>query len=357
MTVHTLDIQRYLETMVEKQGTDLFLNANAPIRMKHKGQLVHFSKHPISAEATKATAFRLMNEIQRKQFEQEWEVDFSIATLKSKSRFRVNAFWQQGTVALVMRRIPANIPELEELGLPEILKDVIMRRSGLILMAGAMGSGKSTTIAAMLNHRNKHVPGHILAIEDPIEFIHPPQRCVISQRELGVDTHSYPAALKSAMREAPDVLMIGEVRETQTMQALLEIANTGILAISTLHARNTYQALQRVLSFFPPERHEDLFQELSLSLVCSLSQRLVMDKDGKQRAVMEVMLNNSVIADLIAQGKIAEIKNAMANSSTPGIQLYDDELLKLSRLGVITLEEALDKADSRVDIERRLNFG
>jgi twitching motility protein PilU len=249
------------------------------------------------------------------------------------------------------------VPELESLKLPEILKSLSLKRNGLILMTGGMGSGKTTTLSAMLNYRNQRQNGHILTIEDPLEYTHESKKSLFSHRELDLDTKSYTAALRSALRESPDVIMIGEVRDQETMQAVLEIANSGILAIATLHARNTYQALQRIISFFPPERHRELYLDLSLSLNCVLSQRLVLDKNNMMLPVMEVLLNNNLIADLIAQGKTDQIKSAMENTTLDGIQLYDVELLKLYKAGLVSLEEALDQADSKVDMERQLNFG
>ncbi|MDM8548351.1 PilT/PilU family type 4a pilus ATPase [Candidatus Venteria ishoeyi] len=352
-----LDIDRYLELMVENHATDVFFIPNSLVRMKLKGKLISAGKHVVTPEMTKATAHRLMNENQRKQFEHEMEMDFCINSAKTGARFRVNAYRQQGSVAMVMRYVRPQVPNIKELNLPDILKEVILKRAGLILVAGGMGVGKSTTIAAMLDHRNREMPGHILCIEDPIEFIHKPVKSIFSQRELGVDTHSHELAIRGAMRESPDVVMMGEVRDQKTMQSLMEMGNTGVLAISTLHARNTYQALQRVLSLFPAERHGDLCLDLSMSLVCVVSQRLVLTKENKILPALEVMLNNSVVADLILQGKLDQLKNAITNSSTPGMQLYEDTLLKMYKNGTISLEEALNKADSSVDMERRLNFG
>ena len=289
-------------------------------------------------------------------FEKELEIDFAITLAEANARFRVNAFKQQGVISMVMRYIKSQVPSLDELNLPPILKEVIMRKRGLLLMVGATGSGKSTTLAAMINHRNERQAGHILTIEDPIEFIHPHKKSVVNQRELGIDTRSYLRALRSAMREAPDVILIGEIRDQETMASSLELSNTGHLAISTLHANNAYQAMQRVINMFSQEQHKQLFMDLSLNLVSVISQRLVIAVNGKRAAAVEVMINTPHIADLILKGKIDEIKEAMSSSGAEGMQTFDMALFNLYKAGAVTLEEALANADSRTNLESRITF-
>jgi twitching motility protein PilU len=266
-------------------------------------------------------------------------------------------FRQRGRVAMVLRLIPSNIPTLEQLQLPEILGEMVMVKRGLILLVGATGSGKSTTLAAMLNHRNENQAGHILTIEDPIEFYHPNRKCIINQREVGVDTMSYARALKSSLREAPDVILIGEIRDRTTMEAALELANTGHLALSTLHANNANQAMERVINMFPQDLHKQLFMDLSLNLRGVISQRLVPDIHGKRCAAIEIMVNTPHIAELILKGEISDVKEAMQESGTRGMQTFDDALYTLYKEGRISLEEALGNADSRTNLEAKINFG
>jgi twitching motility protein PilU len=306
---------------------------------------------------TKAAALGLMNQRQLKAFEHHWEVDFAIALPDKSARFRVNVFRQRGAVAMVLRLIPSTIPTLDQLGLPEKLKQLVLHKRGLILMVGATGSGKSTTLAAMLNHRNQKMSGHILSIEDPIEYSHPNIKSIVNQREVGVDTRSYRAALKSAMREAPDVVLIGEIRDRETMEATLELANTGHLCLSTLHANNANQAMERVINLFPQELHEQLFLDLSLNVRAVISQRLVTGVDEKRCAAVEIMINTPHIADLILKGEIGAIKEAMEGSGAHGMQTFDMALYNLYKEERIDLEEALNNADSRTNLEARINFG
>ncbi|MCP4701105.1 MAG: PilT/PilU family type 4a pilus ATPase, partial [Gammaproteobacteria bacterium] len=294
-----MDITPYLELMVEKDASDLFFIVGSPVRIKIGGKIVAVGKTALTAETAKAAAHKIMNEAQRMVFEKELEADFAISLAKNNARFRINAFKQQGFVSMVLRYVKSHPPTLEELKVPEVLKELVMRKRGLILMVGATGSGKSTTLAAMINHRNENHPGHIITIEDPIEFVHPHRKSVVNQRELGIDTHSYTHALRSCMREAPDVILIGEIRDQETMQAALELCNTGHLAISTLHANNAHQAMQRIVNMFPVNRHKELYMDLSMNLVSVISQRLVISVDEKRAAVLEVMINSPFIADLI----------------------------------------------------------
>lgn len=352
-----MDINPYLKLMIEKDASDIFFTVASPIRIKAGGKIMIVGKNALTEEMMQAIAQKIMTTEQWAAFDKELEIDFAISLAEANARFRVNAFKQQGVISIVMRYIKSQIPSLEDLNLPPILKEIIMRRRGLLLMVGATGSGKSTTLAAMINHRNERQAGHILTIEDPIEFIHPHKKSVVNQRELGIDTRSYLRALKSAMREAPDVILIGEIRDQETMASSLELSNTGHLAISTLHANNAYQAMQRVINMFPQEQHKQLFMDLSLNLVGVISQRLVIGVSGKRAAAVEVMINTPHIADLILKGKIDEIKEAMSSSGAEGMQTFDMALFNLYKAGTVTLEEALANADSRTNLEAKITFG
>ncbi|HWP95119.1 MAG TPA: PilT/PilU family type 4a pilus ATPase [Gammaproteobacteria bacterium] len=351
-----MNISPYLKLMVEKKASDLYFTSNAPVKIKIEGKVISVGKNELNAEAVKAAAYGVMTPEQIQFFESNMECDFAIAE-EGVGRFRVNVFRQRGQVAMVLRYIPSNIPRLEDLNLPEVLKDLIMHKRGLLLMVGATGSGKSTTLAAMINHRNENSTGHILTIEDPIEFTHPNKGCIVNQREIGVDTHSYHNALKSSLREAPDVILIGEIRDRETMEAAIELAGTGHLAISTLHANNAFQTMDRIVNMFPEQLHKQLFMDLSLNLRGIISQRLVMGKDGKRVAAVEVMLNTPHIADLILKGQIDDLREAMAESPERGMQTFDQALYNLYKEGRIELEEALRNADSRANLEAKINFG
>ncbi|RKZ72858.1 MAG: type IV pili twitching motility protein PilT [Candidatus Parabeggiatoa sp. nov. 1] len=352
-----MDITPHLKLMVEKDASDIFFTVGSTVRIKASGKVISVGKTILTAETTQAIADNMMNEDQRAYFEKELELDFAITLPETDARFRVNAFRQQGQVSIVMRYVKSKVPTLDDLKLPGILKELIMRKRGLILMVGATNSGKSTTLAAMINHRNEHQAGHILTIEDPIEFVHPHQKSLVNQRELEVDTHSYLRALRSAMRESPDVILIGEIRDQETMAAALELSNTGHLALSTLHANNAYQAMQRVINMFSQEQHKQLYMDLSLNLVSIISQRLVHSVDNKRAAAVEVMINTPYIADLILKGKIDEIKEAMANSGAEGMQTFDMALMNLYQEGRVALEDALASADSRTNLQAKMTFG
>jgi len=352
-----MDIVPYLKLMVEKEASDIYFTVGSPARVKISRKVVNVGKTILTADMTQAIADNIMNEKQRAFFEKEFEIDFAISLAQIQARFRVNAFKQKGFVSIVMRYVKTKIPTLDELKLPVILKELIMHKRGLILMVGASNSGKSTSIAAMIDHRNKHQAGHILTIEDPIEFIHPHQKSLINQRELGMDTHSYLRAFKSAMRESPDVILIGEIRDRETMTAAVELSNTGHLAISTLHANNANQAMQRIINLFPQEQGEQLFMDLSLNVISIISQRLVTGVDNRLVAAVEVMINTPYIADLILKGKIDDIKEAMAGSGAEGMQTFDMALFNLYTEGRISLEEALANADSRTDLQAKITFG
>lgn len=352
-----MDITPYLHLLRDKSGSDLFFTVGAPVKVKIEGTINSVGKTQLTGELVKGAAYGIMNDRQIQGFEDTMESDFAIALPDKSVRFRVNVFRQRGEVSMVLRRIPADIPTIEQLGLPEILSELIMNKRGLILMVGATGSGKSTTLAAMLNERNKCMSGHILTIEDPVEFSHPNLKSIVNQREVGVDTMNYHNALKAALREAPDVILIGEIRDRETMEAALELSNTGHLAISTLHANNSNQAMERVINLFPQDLHRQLFMDLSLNIRSVVSQRLVKAGDGKRVAAIEVLINTPHIADLILKGELHELKEAMEGSGSRGMQTFDMALHNLFKEERISLEEALSNADSRTNLEAKINFG
>ncbi len=352
-----LDISPYLQLLVDKQGSDLFFTPRSAVKIKIEGTLHSVGKEVLDGEMIEAAASGILGRRQAATFEDTWEVDFGFAVPGIPSRFRANVFRQRGEAAMVLRRIPAEIPDLDDLGMPEVLKQLIMHKRGLILMVGATGSGKSTTLAGMINHRNTMIPGHILTIEDPIEFSHPNIKSIVNQREIGVDTLSYRAALRSAMRESPDVILIGEIRDRETMETTLELCNTGHLCLSTLHANNANQALERVINLFPQDLHKQLFMDLSLNVHSIISQRLVMGIDGKRCAAVEVMISTPHLADLVLKGELGQIKEAMESSGVPGMQSFDMALYNLYKGKRIELREALNNADSRTNLEAKINFG
>jgi len=352
---HTgLNTKPLFKLMVERRASDLFFTSNAPIKVKIEGQIHAVNKQVLSPDAVRSAAFGLMTPEQIEHFQKELEIDFAISE-PGLGRFRVNIFYQRGYPAMVMRYITADMPRLENLGLPELLPDLVRNKRGLILVVGATGSGKSTTLATMVGYRNENSHGHIITIEDPVEFVHPHKNCVITQREVGVDTDSFEAALKNSLRQAPDVIQIGEIRDRETMEHAIAFAETGHLCLATLHANSANQALDRIINFFPEERRQQLLMDLSLNLKGLISQRLVPKKESKGRVVaMEIMLNSPLISDLIFKGEVHEIKEIMKKSRELGMQTFDQALFDLYEADKITYEDALRNADSVNDL--RLNI-
>jgi len=345
-----------LKLMIEKEGSDLFITVGFPPAIKVHGKITPVSKTELTPENTKALAYAVMNDKQLKEYEATKECNFAVNPV-GVGRFRANAFIQQSYCGLVMRTIETEIPNLDKLKLPEVLKDIVMTKRGLVIMVGGTGSGKSTSLAAMIDYRNENTFGHIITIEDPIEYVHPHKSCIIMQREVGMDTDDWEIALKNTLRQAPDVILLGEVRDRQTMEFGIAFAETGHLAMATLHANSANQALDRIINFFPEERRQQLLMDLSLNLKAVIAQRLLKTIDGEGRAAaIEIMLNSPLISDLILKGEVHEIKTIMSKSNELGMKTFDQALFDLHQEDRVTLEDALRNADSMNELRLRIKL-
>jgi twitching motility protein PilU len=348
-------VVKLLSMLLEQGGSDLFITAGFPPAIKVKGVMTPLSQHPLTAEDAQAITQSVMNDKQLKQFDATKECNFAIAPA-GLCRFRVNAYVQQGMQGLVIRVIASEIPNIEDLGLPAILKDIIMTQNGLVVMVGGTGSGKSTSMAAMIDHRNEHSFGHIITVEDPIEYVHPHKNCVIMQREVGVDTDGWEEALHNTLRQAPDVIVLGEIRDKKIMDFGIEFAQTGHLALATLHANNANQAIDRILGFFPSEKQAKLMQDISLNLRAIISQRLIRTLDGERCAAIEILINTPLVADLIVRGDVSGIKAVMAKSRELGMQTFDQAVFDLYQAGKISYDEALRNADSVNEVRLKIKL-
>lgn len=349
-------INDLLRLMLSRKGSDLFLTAEFPPAIKVDGKMTKVSPQPLTGQHTLQLARAIMNDKQAAEFERTKECNFAISP-HGVGRFRVNAFIQQSQVGLVLRTIPSTLPTIESLDLPVVLREVVQHKRGLVIVVGATGSGKSTSLAAMIDERNETTYGHIVTIEDPIEFVHPHKNCIVTQRELGLDTDSWEAALKNSLRQAPDVILMGELRDRETMEHAVAFAETGHLCMATLHANSANQALDRIINFFPEDRRQQLLMDLSLNLRALVSQRLLPRREGKGRvAAVEILLNSPLISDLIFKGEISEIKELMKRSREQGMQTFDQSLFDLYEAGKVTYEDALRNADSVNDLRLQIKL-
>src|SRR6516165_2353356 len=345
-----------LRLMISRNGSDLFLTADFPPAIKVDGKVTKVSPQPLTGQHTLALTRSIMNDKQAAEFERTKECNFAVAP-QGIGRFRVNAFVQQGNVGLVLRTIPQVLPTIDSMNLPHILKDIAMTKRGLVIFVGATGSGKSTSLAAMVDHRNENSYGHIITIEDPVEFVHPHKNCVITQREVGIDTDGWEIALKNTLRQAPDVILMGEIRDRETMEHAVAFAETGHLCLATLHANSANQALDRIINFFPEERRAQLLMDLSLNIRAFIAQRLIARRDGRGRVpAVEVMLNSPLISDLIFKGDVSGIKEIMKKSRELGMQTFDQALFDLYESGMISYEDALRNADSLNDLRLEIKL-
>ncbi len=349
-------IHNLLRGMISKNASDLFITSGFPPAFKVDGKMTPVSPQALTSVHTQELARAIMNDRQAAEFEATHECNFAISP-PGIGRFRVNIFMQQQRVGMVMRTITTKIPDLDQMGMPEVLKDIVMTKRGLVILVGGTGSGKSTTLAAMLGHRNKNSYGHIITIEDPVEYVHDHINCIITHREVGVDTENWHNALKNTLRQAPDVILIGEIRDRETMEYAVAFAETGHLCMATLHANSANQALDRIINFFPEERREQLLMDLSLNIKALISQRLIPKKEGAGRAAaIEIMLNSPLIADMIFKGEVNAIKEVMAKSRELGMETFDGALFNLFESGAISYEEALKNADSVNDLRLRIKL-
>ena len=349
-------INDLLKLLIQRKSSDLFITADFPPAIKVDGKITKVSGQPLTAAHTLALVRAVMNDKQAAEFENTKECNFAIAP-SSIGRFRCSAFVQQGRIGMVIRVIPQDLPSIDGLGLPQVLKDIVMTKRGLVIVVGGTGTGKSTTLAAMVDWRNIHTHGHILSVEDPIEFVHPHKNCIVTQREIGIDTENWDIALRNSMRQAPDVIMMGEIDDRRTMELAVAFSETGHLCLATLHANSANQALDRIMSFFPAERREQLLMELSLNLRAMISQRLLAKQSGKGRvAAVEIMLNSPLIADMIFRGEVGEIKEIMKKSRELGMQTFDHALFDLFEANLITYEDALRNADSMNDLRLQIKL-
>ena len=347
-------LDRLFKMMAEKQASDLFISCGAPINIKINGVVSPIATQPMDVETVRRIAYELMTKDQAREFENEMEMNLSYLD-RNVGNFRINIFRQRGTISLVIRYVRSRVPPFEDLKLPSVLLNLVMEKRGLVLVAGATGSGKSTTLAAMIDYRNNNRSGHILTLEDPIEYLFEHKQSIVNQREIGVDTHGYDKALPNALREAPDLIMIGEIRDRETMQQALLHTLTGHLCLSTLHANNSYHALSRIINMFPYDARSGLLSDLSIGLRAIISQRLVRNKEGEQQPAVEILLNTSLIADLIKNGEITQMKEAMEQSLYPGSQTFEQALCRLYLDGVVSYDEALSAADSPTNLAWLVN--
>jgi len=350
-----VNIQDFFKTMVEMEASDLYITVAKPPMYRVEGKIEASGDHSFTPEELREIAQSIMNEKQQREFTETMEMNMAMS-LPGVSRFRVNIFQQRGSVGMVIRRIKADVLSVEQMGLPPILGDIVMIKRGLVLVVGATGSGKSTSLAAMIDHRNTHEAGHIITIEDPIEFVHRHKRSIITQREVGFDTHSFQAALKNTLRQAPDVILIGEIRDTETMEAAITFAETGHLCLGTLHSNNANQAIERIMNFFPSERHAQIYLQLSLNLRSIVSQRLIPSLEGRRVAALEILMDTPRIKDLIKKGDVDTLKQAMEQGIQEGCQTFDQALFALYRDGIINLDQALINADSANNLRLKIKL-
>ena len=345
---------KLFQLMAEKQASDIFITAGAPIHIKIQGNTMPINQQIMEPPMIKRMIYEMIQPDQIQRIEQEKELNLSFGR-RDLGNFRVNVFWQRNSVAIVVRYIQGDIPSIENLGLPSTLSEVVMEKRGLVLVVGATGSGKSTTLASMIDHRNRNRSGHILTVEDPIEYLFKHRKSIVNQREVGIDTHSWHDALRNAMRQAPDCILIGEIRDRETMQAALAYSQTGHLCLSTLHANNAYHALNRIVNFFPLENRSLLYLDLAVALKCIISQRLVRKPDGKRTPTVEILMNTRHIAELVEHGDLNQVKEAMEQSLAPGSQTFEQDLFRLYHEKVVSLDEALANADSPTNLSWLIN--